>query len=272
MDNNILNSTYVGHIKKNLKGGLKIINDTEDKNIIQKRNFILNELSDVFKGGRELMYEDIPHYAQALEGKYIRNKMCKGGNPKCTDACNLVKKSYHKLIKKSLDEFNKPELLGIIKGGSPYLFKKLGKRLNLNGGNPSDIKVDMITNEIASLDKQCSGPNVCKTNLTKLSNLRNKLNKVWMNSSYCKMSNNCFVELSNRIIAITPNYRAFRGTLHTEEVDTQSHSPKDIIEHFTPTGGLYDHYSQYGGNINNKLLEQLRKDIKKIRGVTSPFD
>lgn len=266
MDNNILNSTYVGHIKKNLKGGLKIINDTEDKNIIQKRNFILNELSDVFKGGRELMYEDIPHYAQALEGKYIRNKMCKGGNPKCTDACNLVKKSYHKLIRKSLDEFNKPELLSIIKGGSPYLFKKLGKQLNLAGGNPNDIKVDLITNQIEHLDRQCSGPNECKKNMTELSNLRSKLNKAWMDSSYCQIANNCFVELSNKIISITPNYRSFKESLHTEDVDTQSLSPRDVIEHYSPTGGLYDHYSQYGGNINDNLLEQLRIDIKELRG------
>jgi len=107
MDNNILNTTYIGHVKKNLKGGLKIINDTEDKNIIKQRNFILNELSSIFTGGKELMYEDIPYYVKALEGKYIRNKMCKGGNPKCIDACNLVKKSYHKLIKKSLSNFDK---------------------------------------------------------------------------------------------------------------------------------------------------------------------
>lgn len=127
MNNNILNSTYIGHIKKNLKGGIKIINDTKDKNIIKNRDFILNELTSIFTGGKELMYEDIPHYVNALEGKYIRNKICSGGNPTCKDACNLTKKSYQKLIKKSMDEFNTPELLNIIKGGSPYLYKKVYK-------------------------------------------------------------------------------------------------------------------------------------------------
>jgi hypothetical protein len=138
MNNNIFNSIYIGNIKKNHKGGLQIINDSEDKNIIQQRNFILNELSTVFKGGKDLMYEDIPHYAQALEGKYIRNKMCKGGNPKCIDACNLVKKSYDKLIRKSLNEFNNPNLLNIISGGSPYLFRKIGVKYNRVSGNSYD--------------------------------------------------------------------------------------------------------------------------------------
>jgi hypothetical protein len=136
MDNNILNSKYVGNIKKNIKGGFNIINDTEDKDIIKKRNFILNELSTVFKGGKELMYEDIPYYAQALEGKYLRNKICKGGNSVCKEACYFAKKSYDKLIKKSLSEFNNPDLLNVIKNDSPYLFKKIEKQLN--GGNLSN--------------------------------------------------------------------------------------------------------------------------------------
>lgn len=163
MDNNILNSTYIGHIKKNHKGGIRIIHDSEDKDILKKRDFILNELSNIFKGGKELMYEDIPYYVQALEGKYIRNKMCKGGNPKCTEACHIVKKSYNHLIKKSLKEFNNPELLNIIKGGSPYLYKKViikksesKNKLNggiidnsdQNGGNTNDILLDILRLEI----------------------------------------------------------------------------------------------------------------------------
>jgi len=128
MDNNILNSIYIGNIKKNHKGGYKIINDTEDKNIIQTRNYILGELSSIFNGGKELEYKDIPHYIQALEGKYFRNKMCKGGSSSCKGACDLVKKSYSKLVKKSVEEFNNPNLFKIIKGGSQYLYKKIGEK------------------------------------------------------------------------------------------------------------------------------------------------
>ena len=140
MDNNILKSKYIGNIKKNLKGGLKIINDTEDKNIIYKRNFILRELSSIFNGGKDLMYEDIPHYVQALEGKYLRNKICTGGNPGCKEACSRVKKTYNKLVNKSLNEFDNPDLLQIIKGGSPYLYKKTNIKHNLYLYNIKDIR------------------------------------------------------------------------------------------------------------------------------------
>jgi len=151
MCNNILNSTYLGHIKRNLKGGIKIINDSEDKNILKKRNYILNDLSNVFNGGKELMYEDIPYYVQALEGKYLRNKICKGGSPQCKDACNLVKKSYKKLIKQSINEFNKTDLYSILKDGSPLLYKKI------KGGNKYDAKSN---NKDGSYDKQTGGTNL----------------------------------------------------------------------------------------------------------------
>lgn len=264
MNNNILNSIYIGNIKKNHKGGLQIINDSEDKNIIQQRNFILNELSTVFKGGKDLMYEDIPHYAQALEGKYIRNKICKGGSSKCTDACNLVKKSYDKLIRKSLDEFNNPHLLNIIKGGSPYLFKKIGIKYNKVGGNSYDKKVDDVAYKIMELDNECNLSN-CNIKMRELSKLRGELYNAWMNSTYCSTSDNCNFELSKYIMSITPNMRDFKEQVSNESVDTGSISPRETISRLNSHGGIYDYYSQNGGSIKDKLLNQLRKEINKIR-------
>jgi hypothetical protein len=267
MDNNILNSIYVGHVKTNIKGGFKIVNDTEDKNIIKKRNIILSELSNVFKGGKELMYEDIPYYTQALEGKYIRNKMCKGGSSKCKEGCNFAKKSYNKLIKKSLREFNNPDLLDIIKGGSPYLFKKIDAKHKIVGGVPSDQKVDDIAYKIMELDNECNESN-CKIKMRELAKLRGELNNAWVNSSYCRTVDNCNVELSKYIISITPNFRNFRENINSESVDTGSLSPREVISKFSSRGGknkVYDYYTQKGGDMNDLLLEKLRIEINKIR-------
>ena len=267
MDNNILNSIYVGHVKTNIKGGFKIVNDTEDKNIIKKRNIILSELSNVFKGGKDLMYEDIPYYAQALEGKYIRNKMCKGGSSKCKEGCNFAKKSYNKLIKKSLREFNNPNLLNIIKNGSPYLFKKIDAKHKIVGGVPADQKVDNIAHQIMELDNECNESN-CKLKIRELSKLRGELNNAWANSSYCGSADNCNVELSKYIMSITPNIRNFKENISSESVDTGSLSPREVIDRLSSRGGknkVYDYYTQKGGNINDMLLEKLRIEINKIR-------
>jgi hypothetical protein len=265
MNNNILNSVYAGHVKKNLKGGIKIINGSEDENILKKRDFILNDLSKVFKGGKELMYEDIPYYAQALEGKYIRNKICKGGNPQCKDACNLVKKSYKKLVKQSINEFNNPNLNNILKYGSPLLYNKL------KGGNKYDKKVDDITNQISNLDDECNNHDNCKIKLPKLSILKNELNKAWVDSSHCQKSDDCFRKLSERIISVTPNIREFKENLssHNSEVETYIPSAKEIIEKTNNTsytvGGLYDYYFKQKGGSTYSALNRLRLEINLIR-------
>jgi hypothetical protein len=265
MNNNILNNIYIGNIKKNLKGGIKIINDSEDNNIIKKRNMILNELSNIFKGGKDLMYEDIPFYVKALEGKYIRNKICKGGAPQCKEACNFVKKSYKKLIKKSFSEFSNPDLLKIIQGGSPYLFKKVGLKDKFNGGNSFDKKIDEIAIKIMDLDNECN-PSNCKSKLMKFSQLRNELNKYWQDSTYCSREENCANTLSKYIMSLTPNLRAFKESVNTNDVETYTLTPKEIIEKFNSppreTSGGYHYYnSQYGGNS----LEQLRIEINELR-------
>lgn len=230
MSNNILSSKYIGHIKKNHKGGFKIINDSEDKNILTTRNFILGELSNILGGRKELMYDDIPHYIQALEGKYVRNKMCKGGSASCVDACDVVKKAYKTLVQKSVKEYNNPNLFNVIKGGSKYLYQKIGKKLRLSGGNPSvDREVDAIARQIIELDDQCT-PESCRDTLRTLSTLRKELNKAWVNSSYCNKEDNCFTALSNYIIDITPKIRRFKENLDTSNSDIESETltPRQI--------------------------------------------
>lgn len=247
MDNNILNSIYIGNIKKNHNNKYKIINDTEDKNIIQTRNYILGELSSIFNGGKNLEYKDIPHYIQALEGKYFRNKMCKGGSSSCKGACNIVKKSYSKLVKKSIDEFNNPNLFKIIKGGSQYLYKKIGEKYKLSGGNPYDRIVSKLAHKIIKIDNECT-QDTCKNKLRDLNLLRNKLNTAWMSSSYCSNEKNCIAALSNYIISITPNIREYKQHIDfsNSEVENNTPSPKEIIERENSRGGTSIMYNENG--------------------------
>ena len=161
MDNNILESMYIGDINKSHKGGYKIISSSKDHYIIKKRNFILNELTNVFNGGKQLMYEDIPHYIQALEGKYLRNKI-RGGDSISSDK---IKGYYKKLVKKSLKDFTGGvDLLNIIKKNSPYLSRKIDKHMDkLIGGEENSNKNNKSLNSYyiqSGGDLNCT--NTCK--------------------------------------------------------------------------------------------------------------
>lgn len=104
-----------------------------------KKNSIINEISDIFSGGRKLLYEDIPHYIKNLEKNYVKNKFCKGGDSSCKENCSIIKKSYHKLMQKSINDFNKPDVLNMMKDISPYLFNKVSNKYNIQGGYMNNI-------------------------------------------------------------------------------------------------------------------------------------
>ena len=251
------NNPYVGHLKKISGGKYKIDSLSEDKDILNSRNFILNELKNTFKGGVELLSEDLPHYFKALEAKYIRNKLCiKGGNT-CKYNCNKVKKYTNKLLVDSANKFDRYSVISSLKAGAPFLYK------TIYGGNAYDDKVENIMNQIKEIDRECDSFTSCKNKLSELSSLRNKLNLVWFNSNYCSNKNDCSTDLSNKLINITSNFRAFKDNIYTESVNTTTPTPRQIIN--TYAGGLYDHYTQKGGRIDDILLNKLREDINMIR-------
>ena len=124
-------STYIGYLLKNNKGGIKISGGSIDNNIIKKRDFILNQLEDVINKKRELLYNDLEFYIKALEGKYIRNKMCPSQNQDCQDAMMLVKKTLRKLLIKAMSNFKdlQEDILNIVKTNAPKLYKLYGGKI-----------------------------------------------------------------------------------------------------------------------------------------------
>ena len=283
MDNNILTSTYIGDVTKSHKGGYKIISGTKDDYIIKNRNIILDDLTRIFKGSKQLMYEDIPYYVQALEGKYLRNKINKGGNI----VRNNVKKYYNKLIKKSIKKFNGGELLPIVKEGSPYLFKKIQKKYNFMGGNISEngiknfidsniFNLETFETSLISLESMYKSNNLLCNNNNRDSNytinpckdtsnyltIYNKLKqfalKNWVSPAKCEkieFTNTC-ENINNVIKRIVPDL--YNGLDNNKGGDISSN-------YFSSD------YVQNGGKINSILLNKLRNTINKIRSSGNPL-
>jgi hypothetical protein len=158
------------------------------------------------------------------------------------------------------------QLLSIIKGGSPYLYKNVGINYETRGGNIYDDKVNEIAHKIMDLDKECTSSN-CNIKMRELSKLRGELYTAWMHSSYCNSASNCNIELSKYIMSITPKLREFKDQSYSHHVDSDSESlsPKEAIAKLSSHGGLYNYYNQNGGSIKDKLLNQLRQEIDQIR-------
>jgi hypothetical protein len=124
--------TYIGYLIKNHKGGFKIIEGKEDSNILEERDRILQELESVINSKTNLMYEDLEYYIKALEGKYIRNKICTNDNPNCNIAMVIVKKTLRKLLKKAMSDFKdlQQEILTIVRKNAPGLYKIYGGKID----------------------------------------------------------------------------------------------------------------------------------------------
>jgi len=304
MNNNILNSTYIGDIKISHKGGYKIISGSKDDYIIRNRNIILEDLSNIFKGGKQLIYEDIPYYVQALEGKYLRNKINKGGNV----VRDNVRTYYKKLIKKSIKEYNDlngGELLSIVKEGSPYLFKRVASKYNFLGGNISEsgiktfidsniFNLETFENSLISLESLyksnnllCNNPNKdtnytinpCKDTSnysTIYHNLKKFAKNNWVLPKKCekKQFSNICENINNVIKRIAPD-------LYFDLDNLDSHISKnkggdnssDYLSSDSSSSikSLSDYYTQNGGKINSILLNKLRYSINKIRGSGNPL-
>ena len=289
MDNNILESMYIGDINISHKGGYKIISSTKDDYIIKKRNFVLNELTNVFNGGKQLMYEDVPHYIQALEGKYLRNKI-RGGDSITSDK---IKGYYKKLIKKSLKDFTGgDDLLNIIKKNSPYLSKKIDKQIDnykLKGGlgeygitNFIDSKrfdLETFENSISTIENiylqnklVCNTRNdeytkqLCTDN-SKYIKLKDFAQQNWKTSTCPKKQYTSVCQSVDEVI------KNIAPTIHNDMLSFRGSSNKSLHSYYTQAGGDLNCTStckldknkgryQNGGNS----LDQLRQEINEIRG------
>ena len=119
--------TYIGYLKvKN--GGMKIIDGEEDDQIIEERNTILKHLVETINKTLPLMNEYLILYAKALEGKYIRNHMCKIDKDDCENEIETVKKISKKLIKKAIQS-KMYNILYIFKENAPKLTKAIDKKI-----------------------------------------------------------------------------------------------------------------------------------------------
>jgi len=131
MNNNYDKSTYIGYLHIQ-NGGIKIIHGKEDRKIIKTRNFILKELIGGLRE-KELPINRLPEYFSALEGKYVRNKMCGSGNSECLEAKRRVKKVTEKTIKGGMKLYG-DKVKNILEINAPLLYKKFEKRFKVKGG------------------------------------------------------------------------------------------------------------------------------------------
>jgi hypothetical protein len=136
------NKKYIGHLKTK-NGGIKILPGEKDNRIIQKRNKILNHLSEVFSGGKSLKEKNISKYFKALGGKYIRNDICiKGDSNQCRKGQKVSIGGAHKLLKLAKNnEFKMDDVIYTFKESAPVLYKKFETRID--GGKYSNYDYNM---------------------------------------------------------------------------------------------------------------------------------
>ena len=274
MDNNILESMYIGDINKSHKGGYKIISSAKDDYITKKRNFILNELTHIFNGGKQLMYEDIPQYIQALEGKYLRNKI-RGGDSINSDK---IKGYYKKLVKKSLKDFTGGnDLLNIIKKNSPFLSTKIDKHIDkykLNGGLGEYGIKNFIVSKNFDLE-------TFENSISTIENmyLQNKLLCGNKNDEYTKQlctDNSKYIKLYNQLKNFAQeNWKT--STCPKKQYTSVCQSVDEVIKNIAPTihndmlsfrgssnKSLHSYYTQAGGDLNCTSTCKLDKKSEKI--------
>jgi hypothetical protein len=136
------NKKYIGHLKTK-NGGIKILPGQKDNQIIQKRNKILNHLSEVLSGGKSLKEKNISKYFKALGGKYIRNDMCINYDAnQCRKGQKVSIGGAHKLLKLAKDEeYKMNDILYTFKESAPVLYKKFESRIE--GGKYSNYDYNM---------------------------------------------------------------------------------------------------------------------------------
>jgi hypothetical protein len=152
--------TYIGYLKlKN--GGMKIVEGDEDNKIIEERNTILKHLVETINKTLPLMNEYLILYAKALEGKYIRNHICKlDNNDDCKNEIETVKKISKKLIKKAL-QLKMYNILSIYKEHAPKLtnamqkkIKKLLRKNNIRNNNDIDYEITGGIEDLENVDEK----------------------------------------------------------------------------------------------------------------------
>jgi len=181
--------TYIGYLKiKN--GGMKIVDGTEDEEIIEERNIILKHLVEIINDTLPLVNEYIILYAKALEGKYIRNHICKLSENDCKNEIDTVIKISKKLLKKAI-KLKMYNVLYIFNENAPKLsiglkkyIKKLIKKYKITHEKleeyPEELKNTEYSEELKNSEEPEEPEELKKYELNggaTINNLRKRLNR-----------------------------------------------------------------------------------------------
>ena len=116
--------TYIGHLKIK-KGGMKIIGGTEDDNINQNREKVLDHLNDTLDNKINIDPNNIPNYYKALEGTYVRSLICPDDNDEdCQNKVDYAVKHGYKLSK-LLAKKLKIKSKDYLKENAPKLYQQI---------------------------------------------------------------------------------------------------------------------------------------------------
>jgi len=157
MSNKYDKSTYIGYLHIQ-DGGIKIVKGKEDRKILKTRNYILKELMGGLKK-KDLSINRLPEYFSALEGKYIRNKMCGSGSNECFEAKERVKKITEKTIKGGMKLYG-DKVKNIFEVNAPILYKKFDKKFKIKGGIYKSFNIPISIEHIRSPGSQGRGDDI----------------------------------------------------------------------------------------------------------------
>ena len=264
-------NTYIGYLIKNHKGGIKIYEGSKDESIIEKRDFILNKLESVLNKNKKLIYEDLAYYIKALEGKYIRNKICKNNSADCELATIIVKKTLKKLLKKAMKDFKElqMDILNTVKTNAPGLYKlysnnikKLVTKNNMTGGRFTENGIsDYIQNDNFNVE-------LFEDALSSLESMYIYNEQTCQHDSKSCNNNKYRYLFTNLVNFGRNNWKApFNCELNVRT--RQCYSISSIIQQNAPT--LYNKFMISGGdwqNINNEYGNYLYNDETK---ETKPY-